>query len=75
MYKLLLQFEPVTSKRAIDALVYALSIELYTQHHIDSYQSSATELMFDTSRACVFASIALSSNPLYTVEIVQQKTL
>jgi len=58
-----------------ESITMAASIELYTQHHIDSYQSSATELMFDTSQACVFASIALSANPLYTVEIVQQKTL
>ena len=51
------------------------SILLYTQHGMDSYQSSATTLVFDTERACVFASIALSSNPLYAVEIVDQKTL
>ena len=58
-----------------ESITMSASIELYTQHGMDSYQSSATTLVFDTERACVFASIALSSNPLYTVEIVQQKTL
>ena len=67
MYKLLLQFEPVTSKRAIDALVYALSIELYTQLRISTTQPAYNVLEFESERHCTLAQLKLSDSSRYTL--------
>lgn len=67
MYKLLLQFEPVTSKRAIDALVYALSIELYTQLRISTTQPAYNILEFESERHCTLAQLKLSDSSRYTL--------
>lgn len=75
MHLLKLTYPSHKTQQYKESITMSASILLYTQHGMDSYQSSATTLVFDTERACVFASIALSSNPLYTVEIVAQKTL
>ena len=67
MYQLLLQFEPVTSKRAIDALVYALSIELYTQLGISTSQPAYNILEFESAAHCTLAQLKLAGNSRYTV--------
>ena len=67
MYTLLLDFTPVTNTQAIDALVYALSIELFVQVGLESYQSSYDRLEFDSDRDCTLAQLILSGNSRYTV--------
>lgn len=67
MYKLLLQFDPVTNKNAIDALVYALSIELYTQLRIHTTQPAYNILEFESEQHCVLAQLKLSDSSRYTV--------
>jgi len=70
MTKLLLQFEPVTSKRAIDALVYALTIELYTQHRISTSMPAYNVIEFESERECQFAYLKLSGNARYTIKTI-----
>ena len=70
MQRLLLQFEPVTSKRAIDALVYALTIELYTQHRIHCTMPAYNVIEFESESACSFAYLKLSGNSRYTLKTI-----
>ena len=67
MYTLLLDFTPVTNTQAIDALVYALSIELYVHNGLESYQPSYNVLEFASDKDCTFAQLILSGNSRYTV--------
>ena len=67
MHTLLLDFTPVTNTQAIDALVYALSIELFVQVGLESYQSSYDRLEFESDRDCTLAQLILSGNSRYTV--------
>lgn len=67
MYQLLLQFEPVTSKRAIDALVYALSIELYSQLRISTTMPAYNILEFESAQHCTLAQLKLSGSSRYTL--------
>ena len=70
MNRLLLQFEPVTSKRAIDALVYALTIELYAQHRIATSMPAYNIIEFESERECSFAYLKLSGNSRYTIKTI-----
>jgi len=67
MHTLQLDFTPVTNTQAIDALVYALSIELFVHNHIESYQPSYNLLEFESDQLCTFAQLILSGNSRYTV--------
>lgn len=67
MYKLLLEFNPVTNTQAIDALVYALSIELFLQLRIESTQPTYNVLEFESAAHCTLAQLKLSGNSRYTV--------
>ena len=70
MNRLLLQFEPVTSKRAIDALVYALTIELYAQHRISSTMPAYNIIEFESESDCSFAYLKLSGSSRYTIKTI-----
>jgi hypothetical protein len=70
MHRLILQFDPVTSKRAIDALVYALAIELYTQHRISTSMPAYNVLEFESESDCSFAYLKLSGNSRYTIKTI-----
>lgn len=67
MRTLLLDFTPVTNTQAIDALVYALSIELFVQARIECTQPSHNRLEFESDRDCTLAQLILSGNSRYTV--------
>ena len=45
-------FGTITNPQAIDALVFALSIELFLNNRIESTQPSANQLVFDTDAHC-----------------------
>ena len=60
-------FDTITNLQAIDALVYALSIELWLNHRIECAQPSASCLVFDSARDCTFAQLALSSDTRFTL--------
>ena len=67
MRTLLLDFTPVTNTQAIDALVYALSIELFVHNRIECTQPSYDRLEFESDRDCTIAQLILSGNSRYTV--------
>jgi hypothetical protein len=67
MHKLRLQFHPVTNTQAIDALVFALSIELFVNNRIQSTQPSHDVLEFESAKDCTFAQLVLCGNSRYTV--------
>jgi len=60
-------FHTVTNNAAVDALVHALSIDLYIKHHIECAHPSAECLVFDSERDCTFAQLALSSDTRFTL--------
>mgnify|MGYP001176431798 CR=1 FL=1 len=67
MHKLLLQFEPVTNKQAIDALVHALVIELFVDSKIEASHSAYNILEFESAAHCTLAQLKLAGNSRYTV--------
>ena len=60
-------FHTVTNTAAVDALVHALSIDLYCRHSIECAHPSAECLVFDSERDCTFAQLALSSDTRFTL--------
>ena len=60
-------FHTVTNNAAVDALVHALSIDLYIKHGIECSHPSAECLVFDSERDCTFAQLALSSDTRFTL--------
>ena len=70
MHRLKLQFRPVTNQQAIDALVFALSIELFVQLRIECTQPEYDQLEFESAAHCVLAQLMLSGNSRYTVTVL-----
>ena len=60
-------FHTVTNGVAVDALVHALSIDLYVRHSIECAHPSAECLVFLSERDCTFAQLALSSDTRFTL--------
>ena len=67
MYTLQLEFNTITNYTAIDALVFALSIDLYTQLHIECTQPEYDCLEFESEAHCVLAQLKLSGSSRYTL--------
>lgn len=67
MYKLQLEFNTTTNYTAIDALVFALSIELYTQLRISCTQPEYDCLEFESEAHCVLAQLKLSNSSRYMI--------
>ena len=67
MYTLKFNFHTITNSTAIDALVYALSIELYLKNGIECVQPSEDALVFSSDRDCTLAQLALLGSAGYTV--------
>jgi len=60
-------FHTVTNQQAIDALVYALSIDLFVNNKIECSQPTADRLEFNTDAHCMLAQLALSNDSRYTL--------
>ena len=60
-------FHTITNAVAIDALVYALSIELFLRNRIESTQPTEDSLVFDSDAHCTFAQLVLCSDTRFTV--------
>ena len=60
-------FHTITNSVAIDALVYALSIELWLNHHIESIQPTEDSLVFESDLHCTVAQLALSSDTRFSL--------
>ncbi len=71
MHKIKLVYDPEPRTQTLkESVTYCALIELYTQHGIESYQCSASELMFESSRDCTLALIHLSSSASFTPKYV-----
>jgi hypothetical protein len=67
MYTLKFNFHTVTNTAAIDALVYALSIDLFVHNRIECTQPEYDCLEFESEAHCVLAQLKLSNSSRYTV--------
>jgi hypothetical protein len=67
MHSIEFNFHTITNSVAIDALVYALSIDLLLKHGIECTQPSAELLVFESAAHCTFAQLLLSSDTRYTL--------
>ena len=75
MQSLIFQYAPHVRTQWLGELsqeieVQAVSLELYTRLGIESYQSSATRLEFESSADCLLASLYCMDTPRYTVKMV-----
>lgn len=75
MQSLIFQYAPDIKTQWLGELsqeieVQAVSLELYTRLGIESYQSSATRLEFESSADCLLASLYCVDTPRYTVKMV-----
>lgn len=66
-------FHTITNSAAIDALVYALSIELFVKHHIECAQPADDLLEFTSDAHCTFAQLALSNDSRFTLVRLNNK--
>ena len=60
-------FHTITNSVAVDALVHALSIELFLKHRILCDQPTEDSLVFESDSHCTFAQLALSSDTRFTL--------
>lgn len=67
MYKLKLIYDDSRSQHYKESITHCATIELYVDHGIDSYQTSASQIVFTSELDRMFASVCLSANELYTI--------
>jgi hypothetical protein len=67
LHTLKFNFHTVTNNAAVDALVHALSIDLYIKHRIECTHPSAELLVFASETNCTFAQLALSGDTRFTL--------
>ena len=61
-------FGTITNPQAIDALVYALSIDLFINNNIECSQPTADRLEFSTDAHCMLAQLALSADSRFSLK-------
>ena len=61
-------FDTITNHQAIDALVYALSIDLFINNKIECSQPTADRLEFSTDAHCMLAQLALSADSRFSLK-------
>lgn len=70
MHTLQFNFHTITNHQAIDALVFALSIDLLVHNKIECTQPNYNSLEFTTSAHCMLAQLALSCDSRFIVNVV-----
>ena len=60
-------FHTITNSVAVDALVHALSIELFINNNIKCFQPTEDSLVFTSDSHCTFAQLALCSDTRFTL--------
>jgi len=75
MPSLIFQYDPSIKTQWLGELsqeieVQAVSLELYTRLGIESYQSSATRLEFESDADCLLASLYCVDTPRYSIKMV-----
>jgi ribosomal protein L44E len=70
MYTLKLVYDPEPKTQTLkESITYCATVELYTQHQIECYQTSASELVFESDRSRLLALLYLSSSRSFTPKI------
>lgn len=70
MYRLKLVYDPEPKTQTLkETVTYCASLELYTQHQIECYQTSASELVFESDQERTLALLYLSSSSSFTPKI------
>ena len=67
---LVFNFHTITTAPAVDALVYAISLQLFLNNRIESFQTSCDTLEFETSAHCLLAQLSLAADSRFTVTCV-----
>jgi hypothetical protein len=60
-------FHTITNGAAVDALVYALSIELWLKHQIECAQPTESSLVFASDAHCTFAQLVLCADTRFSL--------
>ena len=63
-------FETISTPQAVNALVFALSIELLVQLRIHCVQPCDNRLEFENHRDCLLAQLTLCDSSRYTVKVI-----
>lgn len=67
MYKLKLVYDPEPRTQTLkETVTYCASIDLYTNYRIECYQTSASELAFDSDRDRTLALLYLTQSTSFT---------
>mgnify|MGYP007047612785 FL=1 len=70
MYTLKLVYDPEPRTQTLkESITYCATVELYTQYQIECYQTSASELVFESDRLRLLALLYLSSSRSFTPKI------
>ena len=70
MHTLEFNFHTITNHQAIDALVFALSIDLLVHNKIESTQPNYNTLEFESEAYCMLAQLTLSCDSRFIVNVV-----
>ena len=60
-------FHTITNQQAIDALVHALTIDLFINNGVECAHPCADQLVFASARDCTFAQLVLCSDTRFTL--------
>lgn len=72
MYKLKLVYSPEPRTQTLkETITYCVCLDLYTHLHIESYQTSATVLEFESDHDRVLASLWLSDSRSFTAVFIE----
>ena len=72
MYKLKLIYDPEPRTQTLkESVTYCASIDLYLRHRIECYQTSASELCFESDRDRTFALLLLNGSKSFTPVVVE----
>ena len=70
MHTIEFNFRTITDTVAVDALVFALSIDLWLNNHIESSQCAYNCLLFESERHCLLAQLILSNDSRFCLTVV-----
>ena len=71
MYKIKLVYDPEPKTQTLkESVTYCASMNLYQQHHIECYQTSASELAFEKDTDRTLALVYLTQSQSFTPRII-----
>lgn len=71
VYTIKLQYNPMPrTQTLIESITYCATIDLFVQHGIESFQTSATRIAFESERDRFFALLYLSASSSFTPVLV-----